>query len=144
MVVLFVSLAVLVGIAIATQTLFSGTLGHHVGVMEAVFIVHLGGFLVSGAYLLAARCGNLAAWRAAPPYVWLFAGALGVVIVGGYSYIVPRIGLAPAITVAISAQLIFSALLNHFGALGAVHQPLTLSRGVGIAVLLLGTWLIVR
>jgi len=144
MVVLFAGLAVFVGMAIATQTLFSGTLGHYVGVMESVFIVHLGGFLVSGVYLLAARGGNLAAWRAAPVYVWLLAGALGVVIVGGYSYIVPRIGLAPAITVAVSAQLAFSAVLSHFGALGAVQQPLTLSRGVGIAVLLLGTWLIVR
>ena len=89
-------------------------------------------------------CGNLGAWKAAPWYVLLFGGLLGVVIVGGYAFVIPRIGLAPAITVAVASQLIFSALLSHYGILGAVQQPLTMARIVGILVLLLGTWLIVR
>jgi len=137
-------LAIVVGIAIATQTLFAGVLGHHVGVMESVFIIHIGGFLASGLILLFAGGGNLMAWKAAPWYVIAFGGLLGVVIVGGYAYVIPKIGLAPAITLAVSAQLIFSALLGHFSALGALHQPLTISKLVGIGVLLLGTWLIVR
>jgi bacterial/archaeal transporter family-2 protein len=144
MAVLSIILAVTVGLAIATQTLFSGVLGHALGIMESVFIIHLGGFLMSGIYLLIAGGGNLGAWRAAPWYVLLFAGALGVVIVGGYSYVIPRIGLAPAMTIAIFAQLALSAGLSHYGVLGAVQQSLTISRVAGIGVLLLGTWLIVR
>ncbi|MFC2108345.1 DMT family transporter [Candidatus Bipolaricaulota bacterium] len=137
-------LAVVVGMAIAMQTLFAGVLGHHVGVIESVFIIHLGGLVAAGAYLLVSRGGNLAAWKAAPWYVLLFGGLLGVVIVGGYAFVIPRIGLAPAITLAVSSQLILSAVISHYGALGAVQQPLTVSRIVGILVLLLGTWLIVR
>ena len=137
-------LTVVVGLAIAAQTLFAGVLGHHVGVMESVFIIHLGGLLASGAFLLFTRGGNLAAWRAAPWYIVLFGGLLGVIIVGGYAFVIPRIGLAPAITLAVSTQLIFSALLSHYGVLGALQQPLTISRIAGIAVLLVGTWLIVR
>ena len=137
-------LAVVVGMAIAMQTLFAGVLGHHVGVMESVFIIHLGGFLVAGAYLLFMGGGNLAAWTAAPWYVLLFGGLLGVVIVGGYAFVIPRIGLAPAITLAVSSQLILSAVISHFGILGAVQQPITISRIAGILVLLIGTWLIVR
>ena len=137
-------LTVVVGMAIATQTLFAGVLGHHVGVMESVFIIHLGGFLIAGAYLLFMSGGNLAAWKAAPWYVLLFGGLLGVIIVGGYAFVIPRIGLAPAITLAVSSQLILSAVLSHYGALGAVQQPITISRIAGILVLLLGTWLIVR
>ncbi|MFC2082556.1 DMT family transporter [Candidatus Bipolaricaulota bacterium] len=144
LVALSILLAVIVGVAIATQTLFAGVLGQHVGVMESVFIIHIGGFLASGIFLLIAGGGNLMSWRAAPWYVLLFGGLLGVVIVGGYAYVIPKIGLAPAITLAVAAQLIFSALLSHFGVLGALQQPLTISKMVGIGVLLLGTWLIVR
>ena len=137
-------LTVVVGLAIATQTQFAGVLGQHVGVMESVFIIHLGGLVAAGIYLLVLGGGNLGAWRAAPWYVLLFGGLLGVVIVGGYAFVIPRIGLAPAITVAVAAQLIFSAVLSHYGALGAIQQPLTVPRIIGILVLLVGTWLIVR
>jgi len=136
-------LTVVVGLAIAAQTQFAGVLGQYVGIMESVFIIHLGGLLFAGAYLLFMSGGNLGAWKTAPWYT-LLGGLLGVVIVGGYAFIIPRIGLAPAITLAVSTQLIFSALLSHYGVLGAMQQPLTVSRIVGIAVLLVGTWLIVR
>ncbi len=141
---LSIFLTVVVGMAIATQTQFAGVLGHHVGVMESVFIIHLGGLVAASAYLLVLGGGNLAAWKAAPWYVLLFGGLLGVVIVGGYAFVIPRIGLAPAITLAVSSQLILSAVLSHYGVLGAVQQPITISRIAGILVLLLGTWLIVR
>jgi len=136
-------ITVAVGLAIASQTQFAGVLGQYVGIMESVFIIHMGGFLVSGIYLLIARGGGLVAWRSAPWYA-LCGGILGVMIVGGYAYVIPKIGLAPAITLAVSAQLIFSALLSHYGVMGAIQQPLTASRIVGILVLLVGTWLIVR
>jgi len=136
-------LTIVVGLAIASQTQFAGVLGQHVGIMESVFIIHLGGFLVSGVYLLFIRGGSIGAWKSAPWYA-LCGGLLGVMIVGGYAFVIPRIGLAPAITLAVSAQLIFSALLSHYGVMGAIQQPLTLSRIAGILVLLVGTWLIVR
>jgi len=136
-------LTVVVGLAIASQTQFAGILGQHVGIMESVFIIHLGGFLISGIYLLIIGGGGLGTWKSAPWYA-LCGGLLGVMIVGGYAFVIPRIGLAPAITLAVSAQLIFSALLSHYGVLGAIQQPLTVSRIAGIAVLLVGTWLIVR
>lgn len=143
LVVISMILTVIVGLAIATQTQFAGVLGHHVGVMESVFIIHLVGTLVAGAYMLFAGGGNLGLWRAAPWYT-LLGGVLGVLIVGGYAFVIPRIGLAPAITIAVASQLIFSAILSHYGVLGAVEQPLTVSRVAGILVLLVGTWLIVR
>lgn len=144
MIAISIVLTVVVGMAIATQTLFAGVLGHHVGVMESVFIIHLGGLVAAGAYLLILGGGNLGAWKTAPWYVLLFGGLLGVVIVGGYAFVIPKIGLAPAITLAVSSQLILSALLSHYGVMGAVQQPLTMSRIAGILVLLVGTWLIVR
>jgi bacterial/archaeal transporter family-2 protein len=136
-------LVVVVGMGIAIQTQFAGTLGQQVGVMESVFIIHLGGLFVAGVYLLATRGGNLAAWRDAPWYA-LGGGIVGVLIVGGYSYAIPRIGLSPAITLGIASQLILSAVFSHYGLLDAIHQPMTPARIFGILILLLGTWIIVR
>ena len=71
-------------------------------------------------------------------------GALGLVIIGSISYTVPRLGLAAAFTILVATQFIAGALLDHFGLLGAEVRPLDLSRSLGIVVLLLGTWLIIR
>jgi len=131
------------GAAIAGQSLFSGTLGARVGVMESTFIIHLGGLLLAALILLFMRGGNLGAWRAVPWYVYL-GGFLGVLIVAAYSFAVPKIGLASSITLAIVAQLVISAVLDHYGILGAAQQSLSWSRGFGIVVLLAGTWLILR
>lgn len=131
------------GAAISLQSLFSGTLGEKVGIMESVFIVHLGGLAVAALFIVGMRGGNLVAWRAAPWYA-LCAGLLGVGIVAAVSYTVPRLGLAATLTLTIVAQLVLGAMLDHFGWLGAMHRPLEWSRAVGIAVLFVGTWLIVR
>jgi len=131
------------GVAISLQSQFSGTIGHRVGVLESTFIVHLGGLLLAGLLILAFRGGNLTAWRSVPWYA-LSAGFLGVIIVGSVSYAVPRLGLAPTLTLAIVAQLLVGAVLDHFGWLGATSRPLDLPRLVGLAVLCAGTWLVVR
>ncbi len=138
-----VLVAVVGGVAIAFQSLFSGVIGTRVGVPESVFIVHAGGMLLAAAIMLALRGGNLGAWNAVPWYT-LSAGFLGVVIVGSISYTVPRIGLAPTLTLAIVAQLALGALLDHFGWLGATLRPLDLPRLLGLAILAAGTWLVVR
>lgn len=131
------------GAAICLQSLFSGTLGQRMGVMESVFVIHAGGLLLATAFMLAARGGSLAAWRTVPWYA-LCAGFLGVGIVAAVSYTVPRLGLASTLTLTIAAQLVLGAVLDHFGWLGAGPRPLDVSRAAGVGVLLVGTWLLLR
>jgi len=131
------------GGAITIQSLFSGTLGARLGPMESALIIHLGGLLLAAVIVVGLRGGNLSAWRTVPGYVYL-AGFLGVLIVGAYSYAVPRLGLAASLTLAIVVQLILGAILDHFGLLGAAQRSFDLVRGAGIALLLAGTWLILR
>ncbi|GAB4311490.1 MAG: DMT family transporter [Candidatus Bipolaricaulota bacterium] len=138
-----VLVAVLGGVAIAFQSLFSGVIGSKVGVFESVFIVHAGGLLLAAAIMAFLRGGNLGAWHTVPWYT-LTAGFLGVAIVGTISYTVPRIGLASTLTVAIAAQLAIGALLDHFGLLGAMQRTFDLPRIAGLVALALGTWLVVR
>jgi len=135
--------AVLGGLAIGFQSFSSGILGDRVGVMESVFILHLGGLLAAALILLFMRGGNVSAWRSVPWYI-LLGGLLGVIILAAYSFAIPRIGLATTVTLAIVAQLLLSAVIDHFGLLGSIQHSLDLRRAIGMLVLFAGTWLIIR
>jgi len=139
---LVVLIAAVGGVAIALQSLFSGTIGRHLGVLGAVFLVHLEGLVLAGLLLLL-RGGGLAGWRDIPWYA-LLAGFIGVAIVACVSYAVPQLGLAATLTATITAQLLLGAALDHFGLLGAALRPLDPTRILGIAALLLGSWLVLR
>ncbi len=131
------------GLAIGFQSFSAGILGHRVGVMESVFIIHLGGLVLSALILVFMRGGNIGVWKSVPWYV-LTSGFYGVIILAAYSFAIPRVGMAATITLAITAQLLLGAILDHYGLLGSVQHPLDLRRILGIVVLFGGTWLIVR
>ena len=131
------------GVAVGLQGPLTSLMSERMGTMESIFIVHLGGAILAGLPLLIARGGNLGAWRGVPWYA-LAAGALGLVVLGGVSYTIPRIGVATTVTLIVVAELITGALLDHFGLLGATVRVLDPARVIGIAVLFAGTWLIMR
>jgi bacterial/archaeal transporter family-2 protein len=74
--------------------------------------------------------------RVAPPQ---YAGG---VIVGFYvlsiTFLAPRFGVGNAILFVVTAQLITSALMDHFGLAGAALRPLTMMRAVGLLVVIIG------
>ena len=69
---------------------------------------------------------------------------VGLVIVGTIGYTVPRMGLSKAFTIIVATQFIVAALLDHFGLMGAAVRPMELTRLLGIVVLILGVWLIMK
>lgn len=131
------------GIAASLQVSFAGTMGQKLGNLESVFITYVGGAIVIFLITLGRGGGNLEAWRSVPWYV-LLAGPLGLVIIGSLSFNVPRIGVAMTNTLFVATWLIVSAIMDHVGLFGVTQRPLALPRLLGIATLLLGTWLVVR
>lgn len=132
------------GIAVAVQAQFMGQIDKQVGTLGNLFITYGGGGLMIGMVMLFHRDVNLAAWSTLPPYVLLLSGALGLVIVGTIGYCTPRIGLVTTLTIVVAAQFIVGALVDHLGGFGAAIRPLDLTRFLGIGLMLVGTWLIVR
>lgn len=131
------------GIAVAIQAQMMGQLDKGIGTLESIFITYGGGGLLIGLVLLAMRGGNLTAWTAVPVYT-LFAGVVGLLIVGAIGYTVPRLGLVTAFTVMVSMQFITGAVLDHYALLGAELRQLSASRIAGICVMLVGVWLTIR
>src|ERR1700728_2611735 len=80
---------------------------------------------------------NLQALARAAPHQ--YAGGL---IVGFYvlsiTFLAPRFGVGHAILFAVMAQLITSALVDHFAFAGAALRPLTSLRAVGLLIVIAG------
>jgi transporter family-2 protein len=131
------------GVAAGLQAHFMGLMDRTIGTRESVFITYALGGLIAVLGMLFWRGSNLRAWHDAPWYS-LFAGVLGLVIVGTVAYTVPRVGLSRAFTAIVAAQFTVAALIDHFGLLGAIARPLDASRLLGIVVLVAGVWLMVR
>ena len=131
------------GVAVGLQAPLSSMISQRLGVLESVFIVHLGGAFAALIPLLIYGGGKLGNWRAVPWYA-LCAGAFGLVVIFSMSYMIPRVGIATSLIILLSGQLLIGTVLDYFGLLGAVQRPIELMRIVGLAVVFLGVWLSVK
>ena len=141
--IVLIIIAAIGGAAIALQSQFMGLMDKNIGTRESVFITYVSGGIIAALVMLAARGGNLKAWHGVPWYA-LGSGVVGLVIVGTIGYTVPRMGLSKAFTIIVATQFIVAALLDHFGLMGAAVRPMELTRLLGIVVLILGVWLIMK
>ena len=130
------------GVAVGIQSPMASMISQRLGIFESVFIVHVGGALI--ALLPMIFLGSkLNQWRSLPWYT-LGAGIFGLIVIGAISYMIPRVGVAAAITTIVAGQLLVSVILDHFGLLGATVRTLDVTRILGMAVLLVGVWLTVK
>jgi transporter family-2 protein len=131
------------GVAVGLQSPLASMISQRLGVMESVFIVHIGGAIAALIPLLVYGGGKLGSWRTVPWY-GLGAGIFGLVVIAAISYMIPRIGVAASITTIVAGQLLVGTLLDHFGLLGAVERSLDPTRVLGLIVVIVGVWLTVK
>ena len=130
------------GVAVAVQAAMAGIITDKLGVLENALVVFGGGFLVALILILINQGGKIRDWNTLPWYVFL-AGPLGIVIITSIGFSIPRIGLASTLTLIVVSQLVIGVVFDHFGWLAAI-RPLDLNRGIGILLLFVGTWVVLR
>lgn len=131
------------GMAVGLQTPLANILSQVLGPMESAFIIHLSGAIFAGIFLLFMRGGAMAQWRSAPWYA-LCGGIFGLVVISSIGYIVSRLGASGAVTLIVVGQLFIAVLMDHFGFFGTEVRAIDLQRIIGLVILLLGTWLVVK
>lgn len=142
-VILIILIGMVGGAAVGLQSPLASMISQRLGIFESVFIVHIGGALIALVPLLFWGGGKLSQWRSVPWYA-LVAGIFGLVVISAISYMIPRVGVAAAITTIVAGQLLVGVLLDHFGLLGTSVRTLDLTRILGLIVVLLGVWLTVK
>lgn len=126
----------------ALQGSLNTALGKIVGLMEAAFIVHVVGSFVALSLLLGGLGqGDLSHFRQAPWYTYL-GGLLSVGIVFLVTASISKVGVASATTAIIVGQVLTAALVDFFGWFGLDPLPFNLWKGLGIALMAGGAWLL--
>jgi bacterial/archaeal transporter family-2 protein len=140
-------LALVAGALIPVQAAANATLSK--SLQGSVGYAALTLFVVAGAITLAAvlvtrtplPAGDQ--FRAAP--LWSYVGG---VIVATYvltiTFLAPRLGIGAAIALIVTGQILAALLIDHFGLMRSLQFPLTPSRIMGGALMILGAFLALR
>ena len=136
-------LALISGLAVTLQGQFMGLMDRALGTKESIFITYAGGGLIIALLMLATGGGNLKNWQGVPWYAFS-AGILGLIIVGSIGYVVPRLGVAKGFTLIVASQFVIAALIDHYGFFGATVRPMDFARLMGLGLMLIGVWMVVR
>jgi transporter family-2 protein len=140
-------LAALAGLLSSTQSGANGELGRVLGNPFSVGLVSLSiSLLFTLAVGLLARNGD--SWgfgqlALAPWWAWV-GGICGAIFVLSQPLAAPRLGAALYIGITISASVITSVLLDHFGLLGFSQHPASIGRIIGAALMIAGVSLIAK
>lgn len=79
--------------------------------------------------------------RSLPPLA-LSGGLLGAFYVAVVTMLAPRLGATLTVGLIVVGQLLLSLVLDQFGLLGLPLHPVSVLRGLGVVLLLVGVWLI--
>lgn len=133
-----------VGGLIAMQPAINSGLGRATGSLPAALISFAIGTLALTA--IVALRGQLADVRFAFDVepVYLLGGLLGAAYVFASLVVVREVGAGGVVAATITGQLTFSVVLDRLGILGLEQVPITVERVLGVALLLAGTYLVVR
>jgi bacterial/archaeal transporter family-2 protein len=139
-----VAVAAMVGGLVATQAPLNSALGRSVGGVNAS-VVALGVSFIA-LLTLAALTDGLGGIRRigdAPLHVAIGGGLAGALYVGSIVFTVRALGAGGLTAVTIAGQLGLAMVIDHFGWLGVDRSPITAAKLAGVALLALGTWLVV-
>ncbi len=142
---LAVILTAVAGGLVALQAPINSTLGRSVGTFQAAFLSFALGTVLLAliAGLAKGGLGQLSGARGMPWY-YLTGGLLGAAYVTTVLVTVRSLGAGGVVAATIAGQLTLSIIVDQLGLLGVARQPITVAKLVGVVLLALGTYLVVR
>jgi bacterial/archaeal transporter family-2 protein len=132
--------AALAGAFIPVMAILNGRLGKSMGeALHASVILFGVGFLfcLTVALVLTKSLPHATDLANAKPIEYLGGFIVGFYVISA-TLLAPRIGLANFIVCAVSAQIIISVVIDHYGLLGAAIRPVNLTRLIGVGLLIAG------
>jgi transporter family-2 protein len=89
------------------------------------------------------QSGSLTPLKQVHP-VLLSAGVLGACLVFAIAWLIPQVGAGSVMITLLAGQVIGGLILSHYGWLGSPVQPITLSKIIGVLVMMGGVLLATR
>ena len=138
-------LTMLLGVVLAVHLAMNGKVGNvlqNARVGNAVFwcIGALGAVAIG---LSGWQSGALEPLKQVHPLL-LTAGVLGACLVFAIAWLIPQVGAGSVMITLIAGQVLGGLIMSHYGWLGSPEQPLTISKVVGVVVMIGGVVLATR
>jgi transporter family-2 protein len=130
---------IFLGVVLAVHLAMNGKVGsvlNNVRVGNALFwcIGALGAVAIG---LTGWQSGALSPLKSVHPAL-LTAGILGASLVFAIAWLIPQVGAGPVMITLLAGQVIGGLVMSHFGWLGSPIQPLTITKLLGVAVMIGG------
>ncbi|MHA6247475.1 DMT family transporter [Pontibacter sp. CAU 1760] len=142
----FILLPFVAGIAVTTQTAINGQLRTAVhSPLVAAFISFCVGTVLLGTLVLVTKQELPSLRQLSEIELYKFMGGmLGAIFITIIILSVQRLSVANIFALVVAGQFVMALIYDHFGLLGVRQSPITLTRLVGVASLILGAYLINR
>jgi bacterial/archaeal transporter family-2 protein len=132
------------GISVAVQQAVNGGLRAALNSPAwAGFASYLGGLLTMVVVLLAMR-EQMPSWKlvsATPWWAWS-GGILGGIFILLVILLLPPLGAATLLALVVAGQMSAAVIMDHFGAFALATHPVSISRVLGVALIIAGVVLI--
>jgi bacterial/archaeal transporter family-2 protein len=140
------TVALLSGLAIGLQATLNGVAGRVIGARNTGLLVNASGGLIALLLILVLAVTRQGiTWPQVTRPTWMqvgLAGLLGIGIIMGIAFALPRVGVAAGLAFVLLGQLAFAIVVDTLGWSGGTPIPLTLSRLAGLLLVLIGAWLL--
>lgn len=134
------------GLGVGTQASLNNAAGRLAGpIMTGLLVNFLGGAasaVILAAIYLRQGGGILSAIRGSTLNILVIAGLLGIAIITGAAFALPRVGVAAGLAAIIVGQMVVAVIVDTLGLVGGQPIPLSWVRVGGLALLALSTWMI--
>ena len=140
---------ILVGLGVGALVVIQGGMNSRVmlalgGAMSATLINFIiGAFALFVVMVITGSVTSLSGIAQAPRWS-LLAGVVGVMLVMGTAFLIPRIGTAHTVALLVVGQALTSLAFDHYGFLGVPVIQISMTRLIGCGLLALGAMLIGR
>ena len=139
-------LALLAGAAIAIQAGMNAQLGvllkSPLLAAAVTFMVACGCALIVAA-MTARQFPSATSIYTVPGYLW-FSGAISAFGVASFYFLIPRMGIGPMMSFALTGQLLIAMLISHYGWFDLPKTSITFSKSMGVLAMIAGIVLINR
>ncbi len=133
------------GALITLQSVFNAGLGKRTGNLGSILLITIVSIiLVSVMIFVFPKTANLRSLPGPSEWYLYLGGLLGLGILAGPIFLVPQIGATSTLTAVVIGQLLLALFIDHFGLFGTPKIEINVARLAGLALLIIGAYLIAR
>lgn len=143
--ILLSGLGVIAGGMIAIQSVLNSSLGQRTGNFGSVLLLTaVSAIVLIILIFIFPGTSNIKNLPGISEWYLYLGGVLGVVILAAPIYLVPRIGTTSTLTAIILGQSLFALVIDQWGLFASPKIEISLTRAIGVLLVIIGAYLVGR